>query len=226
MRCLLLLMILNWGSVDLFAQALGRPFYGPRSDRGALGLNFEKNYLDTGEWTIVGGNLVVPIRGELQCVFNGGVGLADVGDDLRASRVSFPPSPYASFGFADVSPLWSTGLDWSSYISVYRASAKSLVDNLKIFSIDEWGLRSVLGISKRLKIDTGIVLIPFFEVSRDWAWRHTRELGVKKTKWISISSPSVGVTFYLPPDVSIWGSLGFYFDSSDQDLTIGVTWWR
>ncbi len=217
---LLGLIITNWAAIDAVSQT---NFYGTIHSRYGLNVKFFEG------WTTIGGNIAVPIQNkQSRIVFKGSVSLLEEDQEAEEFGLSTPPIPHVSIAIAETKALWKTGLDYSSYIGIYYTSGRLLENNTTIFTSKEGGIESSIGIFKRLPMSSDLVAIPFFEIATELGVRSTNDnlFGVKETDFFWESEGSaIGLIFDFPPDFSVWGAFGFYFDDSDQTFSIGVNWY-
>ena len=196
-----------------------------RSDPGESALGMSISFLDNGK--NLTGYLTSPIDQRTQAIFAAGIGLFD-NDQLADLNASIPPSPSGAVALETTSSLGTTGLQSFLVGGVKASSAKGVLtdENITILSIVGLTAFGGAGIFKRLKTSSELVMTPSFGVLYSYTWETTdyKEWGEKESTEFSDFSGGVGLQLDLAPEVSVWGTLSFSFDSSDTALTVGVTW--
>lgn len=196
-----------------------------RSDLGESALGMSISFLDNGK--NLTGYLTSPIDQTTQAIFAAGIGLFD-NDQLADLNASIPPSPSGAVALETTSSLGTTGLQSFLVGGVKASSAKAVLtdENITVLSIVGLTAFGGAGIFKRLKTSSDLVMTPSFGVLYSYTWETTdyKEWGEKESTEFSDFSGGVGLQLDLAPEVSVWGTLSFSFDTSDTALTVGVSW--
>ena len=195
----------------------GFPIDFYRSTRGLDSLGISISFLEDGK--VLGGNLAIPIDERLQAFLGVGLGLFDdleINGNFKGPTNSIPPSPIAAAGMVLTSDPGKTGLQ--SFLSgSFNVISMKAVRDVPLVSIVGLTAQGVGGVFKRLEVSSEWVAIPFLGVSYAYTWAITdnKISDVKETTESDSFSGLVGLELELAPELSVWGSLTFSFDSSD-----------
>lgn len=196
--------------------------YTSTPGKSALGMNI--NFLETE--TILRGHLISPIDHSTQMIFNVGIGLAD-NEKLKGLNGSIPPSLSGSVALEKMRGLGTTGLQ--SFLSGGLTAVRGALtdENITLLSIVQLTAFGGAGIFKRLKTSSELVITPSFGVFYGYTWVRTdyKLSDQKESTELSDFFGSIGLQLDLAPEVSVWGGLGFSFNTPNTILSVGVNWY-
>lgn len=99
--------------------------------------------------------------------------------------------------------------------------------NITSLSIVDLTALGGAGIFKRLKSSSELVITPSFGVFYGYTWVRTdhKLSDQKESTELSDFFGSIGLQLDLAPEASVWGGLGFSFNTPNTILSVGFNWY-
>lgn len=190
---------------------------------GSTGFGFEFSLQE--DVTTIGARIDYGINNDSKISFSGGIGLAD-DNYLESYGEDVPPTPVVGVSALHIQSLGQSELEYFlqggfavRFTRVVDNVSDKTVLNLKAYTLTGGG-----GILKRLKTQSGWVIIPYLGLSYTNIWTTVKSLpyNLEETDRSSRFYGTVGLEIEISPKMSVIGSFALYFERLDTVFGIGL----
>ncbi len=155
----------------------------------------------------------------------GGIGFID--QDALNTGFETPPAPVAELGLMHTEPLQQTGFDFFITGAGAAAFSRLLYDDEPRLNTTTLGLATAGGLLRRIEMDSGMKLTPYFGVEYSHVWltiiNEQLKSNRKETEDEGYIGGKLGMELHVSSSVIARATFSFSFEDSDTDFTLGLT---